>query len=121
MIDIEGLLVSYLRAGLDVPVSTKVPNPRPAAFVRVMRTGGPVSQRVLDLPQVSVTAWAASSVSAERLADQVRSLLLDGASRSTAGLHRVRVESFYYDPDPDTGSDRYSLLVTATARAPRSS
>lgn len=115
--DAELAVIEYLRGSLTgVTVLSKVPKVVPAKFVRVWRTGGPVSGRVVDRPQLSVQAWGAEALD---LAEQVRVLLIDGAKRSTAGFSRVSVESLYYDPDPTSGVDRYSLLVFLTVRASR--
>lgn len=115
--DAELAVIEYLEAGLTgVTVRSKVPKTVPAKFVRVWRTGGPVVGRVVDRPQLSVQAWGAEALD---LAGQVRALLIDGAKRSTAGFSRVSVESFYYDPDPTSGVDRYSMLVFLTVRAAR--
>lgn len=118
--DVEGAVVAYLNGLLAEPVSTKVPVQRPPAFVTVRRTGGPVTGRVVDQPQLTVSAWAASSVAALELAGEVRDALLTANRvRTTPGFHRVRVESLYYDPDPVSSLDRYTLLVFLTVRANR--
>lgn len=117
--DVEARLVGYLAEALPVSVSTRVPNPRPSRFVRVWRTGGPVTLRVMDRPVVTVEAWGADEVGAHDLAEQARSLLLDGARRRTAGLHTVAVQSMYSDPDPDTGIPRYTITATVSVRAMR--
>jgi hypothetical protein len=116
---VEGVVVSYLNGALAEPVSTKVPPSRPTAFVTVQRVGGDVVGRVVDRPRVSVSAWGDSFASALELAEDVRDALLDGARRATAGFHRVKVESLYYDPDPVSSQDRYTLLVSLTVRANR--
>lgn len=117
--DVEGDLVAYLNAALTPPVSTRVPANRPQSFVRVWRTGGPTQGRVVDRAQVTVEAWGPSSTSALELAEQVRGLLLDAAKVSTLGFQRVAVESLYYDPDPVSNQDRYTLTVFLTVRANR--
>jgi len=118
--DVEGAVVSYLNGLLAEPVSTKVPTSRPPAFVTVRRTGGPTSGRVVDQPQLTVSAWGPSSTAALALAEDVRDALLAAARvRTTPGFHRVRVESLYYDPDPVSSIDRYTLLVFLTVRANR--
>jgi hypothetical protein len=117
--DVEAVLADYLRANLSVPVSTKVPSPRPTSFVRSWRTGGPTTSRVTEQPQMTVEAWAGSKGAAADLALDCRELLLDTARRATAGFHRVRIDSLYYDPDPDSGTDRYTLAVFLTVRAAR--
>lgn len=117
--DAELLTTGYLRAELeDVPVSTKVPNPRPATFVRAWRTGGTARSRVVDYAQMTVECWGADKSTANQLARQVRGLLLDAASSSGIGLcRRVEPGSLYYDPDPDTAHERYTVTAYLTLRA----
>lgn len=116
--NIEKRLIDYLDGGLVAPVGASVPNPRPGEFVRVWRTGGAVS-RVVDRPQMTVEAWGSSRSIAFELGSQCRDLLLDAAQRATAGFHRVQVESLYYDPDPESGHERFTLAVFLTVRANR--
>lgn len=128
--DVEGLLCSYLGAalasrGVDAPVGTAVPNPRPSAFVRVQRTGGPVSPALfcMDAPMVVVEAWATDEVAAATLAALVRGLLhaLPGQEDSATPVYRVdELAGPANLPDPNTpGMTRYtltaSLLVRGTA------
>jgi hypothetical protein len=68
--DAEKLVREFLDDRVGVPVRTKVPaKDRPAEFVRVWRTGGAASSRVLDRPIITVHAWAANSPRAAELAD----------------------------------------------------
>ena len=118
--DVEGVAVTYLNGLLAEPVSTKVPATRPAAFVTVRRTGGDVMGRVVDRPRLTVSAWAPSSTAALELAEEVRDAFLAANKvRTGPGFHRVQVESLYYDPDPVSSIDRYTLLVSLTVRANR--
>lgn len=121
--DVETLVCDYLRAGLGdgTPVQTKVPNPRPAAFVRAWRTGGPAQNRTVETPQVTVQAWAGTDVAALDLAGRSRTLLLAAASRAALPLVR-RVQELgglYFDPDPTSEMPRYTFTVQLTVRAPR--
>lgn len=118
--DVEGVVVAYLNGLLAEPVSTKVPSNRPGAFVTVRRTGGDVMGRVVDRPRLTVSAWGESSTAALELAAEVRdAFLAANRVRSAPGFHRVQVESLYYDPDPVSSIDRYTLLVSLTVRANR--
>ena len=56
--DIEDELKTVFADGLTVPAVTVVPNPRPATFVQVLRTGGPRMTFKSDGPILTVTAWA---------------------------------------------------------------
>lgn len=120
MRDAEALFRSIIAATMPgIRVATKVPATVPAEFVWVRRTGGPTMGRVVDRPQMAVTAWAADSVRAERLADQARQALLD-SPRGSNGVHSVEILSFYYDPDPDSRKDRYTVNAITNVRAARS-
>lgn len=118
--DVEGLLVALLRdAASPVKAYTKVPATRPVEFFWVRRTGGPVTGRVLDQPQVTVTAWAGSSMRALELANVARQVLIDAAKGSN-GIHRAQIGGLYFDPDPDSGVDRYTFTAFLNVRASRS-
>lgn len=119
--DAELMLRTWLTAKVTARVETIVPNPLPAEFVRVWRTGGPSSSRVVDNPQVTVQAWSSSKAGAAALIGQVRSLFHAAATRTELPLVRRVVEMGgpYYDPDPTTGAERYSLSVSMRVRATR--
>lgn len=116
--DVEALLVGALRAVLDAPVYVTIPNPRPATFVRVVRSGGP-SVGVVDDALVTVEAWAPSTVAAAALARTVRAQLsaLAYARLATGDVIRVREAGGpANDPDPTSGSPRYSWTVEVRTR-----
>lgn len=117
--DAESMLVAFLKTVVTVPVSTRVPQTRPASFVRVWRTGGAAVNRVLDRPTITVQAWADSSVDAAELARKCREALL--SKSTTMPLVRGVEEQTgpYSDPDPETGIPRYSLTVRLSVRAQR--
>lgn len=116
--DAEALVLGLL-AGIGPDASVKVPLPRPDEFLWVRRTGGPVRGRVVDYPQITVTVWAGSSTRAGDLAREARQVLMDSAL-GTNGIHAVEAASMYYDPDPDSGADRYTFTVFMTVRGTRS-
>lgn len=119
-VDAEGLVRGLLAAAVSpVRVATKVPTTRPAEFIWVRRTGGPVMGRVVDQPQMTVTAWASTTVRALELANAAREALI-AAAKGSNGIHRVQMNSLYYDPDPDSGGDRYTFTAFLNVRAARS-
>ena len=109
--DIEALLVVWLRDQMTVPVSNKVPNPRPVAFGRVARHGGVRSTVVTDAPQVGLEWWAATDAEAHDLAQQARSLMLYTLSGQILGGHVIyRVDEAGGPvplPDPASAQPRY--------------
>lgn len=117
--DVEAMIGSFLRSRLPVPVSTKVPNPRPARFIRAWRTGGSAADRVVERAQVTVTCAAASSVQASDDARAARSALLNDYSSMPLVRGVEEVAGPYYDPDPDTNGDRYSMTFRLTVRGKR--
>lgn len=117
--DVEAMVGAFLREHFSVPVSTKVPNPRPVRFIRAWRTGGSASSRVLEQAQVTITCSAANSVQASDDARAARSALMN----EYTGMPLVRgveeISGPYFDPDPDTNGDRYSFTVRLVVRAAR--
>lgn len=88
------------------------PNPMPAEFVTVERTGGG-DRNMVDRPTLAVQIWAGGRKAAAELADAVRRDL--ESLTGTLGLGAVRVASIYNWPDPETRRARYQLTVEATA------
>lgn len=119
MVDADAMVVAFLRERLGVQVGTKIPNPRPARFVRAWRSGGAARNRALDRPHITVTAWGRTEVDAADLAAAARHHLMN----NHVGMPLVRgVEEaggLYYDPDPVSGVDRYTFTVALAVRARR--
>lgn len=120
--DVESVVIEFLNNIVTPPVSSRVPSPRPTAFVRAWRTGGGAVNRVLERAQITVQAWggtAADTVAASVLAQQCRTALLNDHS----GMPLVRgveeVAGLYFDPDPGTGIARYTFTVSLMVRAAR--
>lgn len=116
--DAEKVVCDYLRAGLGgVAVASRVPKERPARFVRAWRTGGPTVNRVLDDAQMTVQAWAETTVDAQALAGQCRDLMLRAvAAGGIPQARRVQLHSLYYDEDPDSRTPRYTFTGTLRLR-----
>lgn len=108
-LDAEAVEGAFYRTVVSVPVSTKVPNPRPMEFVRAWRTGGVGGNRILDRPMITVTVTAKSSTRALELANLCRDASLARGAEEITGL--------YFDPDPDTGDPRYTYTHQRTVRA----
>lgn len=114
--DAEGRAVAFLTARFasvsePAKVSTKVSNPRPPRFVRVVRAGGATRGIAYDSPRLVFECSAASSVDAERLCALTRGFILAWA-RLDDSITRVQdAGDMAYVPDPDTGQDRYQFAV----------
>lgn len=118
--DVEALVVAFLKPVISpVKVATKVPATRPASFVRVYRTGGAALNRVLDQPQITVDAWAASEVDAFELASKCREALLSNASQMQLVRGATEVGGLHLNPDPGTNTPRYRFTVGLSVRAGR--
>lgn len=121
--DVEVLVIGFLESRITpVPVKGKVPNPRPVKFVRVWRTGGAAQNRVLERVTLTVQAWAegeAGDADAFTLARQAREHLLNDYTAMPLVRGVEEITGPYFDPDPDTGVDRYSFSMKLSVRAAR--
>ena len=114
--NVEAALVGYLATKVTVPVSTRVPNPRPASFVRVQRTGGAGQNLVQERPVVLVECWAATDTAAWALAVKAWGALQGREPVSTQRRRphaRQRHRRFVPGqlPDPSTTSARYQFTA----------
>ncbi|OJU39684.1 MAG: hypothetical protein BGN97_00240 [Microbacterium sp. 69-10] len=117
--DAEAMVGAFLRSRLGVPVSTKVPNPRPARFARAWRTGGGTDNRAVETVQITVTCSAADSVTASNDAAKAKHLLLNEYTAMPL-VRGVTIQAGpYFDPDPDTNGDRYTVTAVMRVRARR--
>lgn len=109
--DVEALVVSALNTGLTtygepgINASTRVPNPRPAEFVKVISGGGIDETMVSDAVLVTVEGWAGTEARARQLCGLAVAILKsqDGQIRGARG--------FGYPqnlPDPVTDQVRYT-------------
>lgn len=117
--DPETMVGAFLRSRLVPPVSTKVPNPRPARFIRAWVTGGSSINRVVERVHVTVTCAADNTVTASDDARAARYALLNEYTAMPLVRGVEDISRPYYDPDPDTGGDRYSFTVRMTIRGAR--
>lgn len=118
--DAEAAMVGWVADHTALPVSTRVPNPRPDRFVRVSRTGGPRTGRTLDVAQLTIEVWDLDSVAAATEAATIRAVVYDAAGRSVGGVQFARVEEASGPgnlPDPLSAHDRYTWSVTVGVRA----
>lgn len=117
--DVEAIVVQFLRGVTGVKVGTMVPNPRPTSFVRAWRSGGAAVNRVLDSANITVSAWAKTTGEASTLARECRTALLGAYTGMTLVRGVEEVGGLYFDPDPETGSPRYTFTVRLMVRANR--
>lgn len=122
-VDIEELTVAYLRAALQVPVSTIVQEgpdgqPRHPLFMRVVASGGLGRfAHVLDKANVTIEAWGVDSVAASRLA-RLAEAHLRFWPYTDARVKRIEQFSAPANlPDPVSGMPRYITSFEITTRA----
>ena len=103
-------VVRILREALNIPVGTKVPNPRPARFLKVTRAGGR-REYGIDHMLLIVECWSTSEGQAEQDALAVDDLLRFGGdkSRIISAWTDVTIAHF---PDPDVPDHRYQVTGT---------
>lgn len=117
--DIEALIVPFIKSHVDpVKVSSKVPSPRPATFVRAWANGGAAINRVLEDVQITVDVWAPTQPGASELAGVIRTAFLNDAQ---AAMPLVRAVSEVTRPysQPDETSERYRATYSLRVRATR--
>lgn len=103
----------------DVPVRKNVPNPRPARFVRVFRTGGPKQGHVVDAAQMTIECWANRDEDAAALAGIVRALVNAMRGEVLDGVQCYRVDEFSGPadlPDPESAQPRMTWTVAVWLR-----
>lgn len=109
--DAVAICCTYLDGVLLEPVRSKVPNPRPDAFVTVTRTGGPKRNIVTDAAQVTVESWHESDEEAHDLAQAARAYLNAMVGQTVNGAPVYRVDELSGParlPDPLSEQPRYS-------------
>lgn len=116
--DATAVMVDFLRPLVGVPVVSRVPDPRPPAFVRVRRTGGLRQSIVADRARLDVHFWAASEESAVDLMALCRAhILAMGGTRGATTVYRVReVGGPQWLPDPESGQPRYAIAFELSLR-----
>jgi hypothetical protein len=121
--NVEAILVPYLTTAATgaTSVTSDIPDPTPAKYLRVLSFGGPARRdRVIDRPIVSLEAWGpkgkpmdAWAVMAK--ADAAMNALADGALATVA--HGAAIGRPYRSDDPTTGRPRFVCNYQITIRA----
>lgn len=106
--------------GLDVPVRTRVPDPRPPLFVRIERVGGSRLDRVTDRPRLDVACWGPDEGAVADLVKVVRALVLAIPGwRGAVAYDVAEVGGPNSAPDPVSGQERSSFAVEVSLRGTR--
>lgn len=105
--DVTKTVISWLRKN-SVDAYIEVPRDRPSEFCVVQRTGGG-KIGVKCSPTVAVDCWAATQSEANLFGGKVEQVLIDMPD-GIDNVFTCEINSFYENPDPDTGSPRASLF-----------
>lgn len=106
------LIDALLARGLDVPVGTTVPDPRPGRFVRLVDSGSERRTLVHRDSRVTVEAWNAGGEAAAVADAEVVYDVLD--SWELVPAFGGFPSGPYAQPDPDTGTPR--VVMTCIVR-----
>lgn len=121
--DDEVALVDELQARMGVPVGTRIPDPRPREFVRVVSTGGAPRDLVTDSPTLVVEGFAVTESRARRLcALAVAYAEAAGRAGSMGGVpcYGVRVAGLPANLPMPSVPDRFRFTATIAADLRRS-
>jgi hypothetical protein len=94
-------------------ISSRVPNPRPASWLRVWRSGGARENRFVDRPQITLEGWGSDEDIASKLLEDARAWI------TAAGGQIFGVEELGGPvnlPDPTTAQIRYTMTVWVRIR-----
>lgn len=115
--DPVAIVVAYLNAVLpaDVRATGRVPNPRPARFVRCVLTGADRFTPVHRDARVTLECWAPTDAEADRLSALVEQMV-DGMGDdwNHVPIHNGWAGGPHQSPDPDSGTPR--VVMTANLR-----
>jgi hypothetical protein len=130
--DATELFADHLRVELDergypdLHVGTRIPNPRPVEFVRVIRTGGTRRNLVVDETQLTVECWAGSEQVAQDMAQLARAVIAAARGDVLDGVPIYRVDDVtgpgalpsgpVYTPDPISQQPRFSFSMLVACR-----
>lgn len=117
--DATDVVRTLLDTALTPPVRSKVPNPRPAEFVTVRRTGGVRRDLVADNAQVTVESWGATEEDAHDLAQLARAHIgaAPGSVVNGVSIYRVTEQAAPgILPDPLSDQPRYTQTFIIALR-----
>lgn len=117
--DVEDMVIPFIKAQVSpTRVVKKVPNPRPAQFVRAWVNGGAAVNCVLEDVQVTVDVWASTLDEASKMAATIRDAFLNDAQAAMPLVRGVSEVTRPYS-QPDETSERYRATYSLRVRATR--
>ncbi|WP_172121415.1 hypothetical protein [Actinomyces faecalis] len=111
--DFVDALRAEIAGAVDAPVYAQMPNPRPASFVYLDRSGGPLTLSS-DSPVITFEAWAPSKQRAYLLAQRLREHVMRHLPPLVGGIRvvsRREVAGLSYQPPAVSGAFRYRVTV----------
>jgi len=105
--------------GVTVEAHGKVPNPRPAEFIRIRRLGGPKQNLVMDGAQLIVEGWGATDTAAHDHVQAARAALYAASGEVVAGTTIGLVTELAGPadlPDPDSDQPRVTMTIVFPCR-----
>lgn len=119
--DPTALLIAHIAPLVaPTPVASRVPNPRPAAFVQIRRGGGTATPPVRDSPAMDVLSWAPDQPTATATLATIRAAIWALPNVTDFGATVYRVEERLGPSqinDPDTGTPLCWMTVVIDIRA----
>lgn len=112
--DVEKLARTYLAGSIALPVSTTVPKPRPARFLRLQSGGSQPRTLVHRDTLLTVECWNAAGEAAAAADAELVYAALDAWALVPA-FDGWR-SGPYPQPDPDTGTPRYVMTCVVRHR-----
>lgn len=108
-VDSVALVVDALSRALSVPVSTEVPQERPARLVLVEREGGRMDE-FADRPRIGLLCWGETDAEAQGIAIDAAHALAE-AAREDGRMSSSAVETMARDGWAQGGGARYRVVV----------
>ena len=110
--DAVAAILTHIHTALDVPTDYRpTPGRTAGPLVVARRAGGTSADRVIDRATLVIEAWEDTYGEAEALAQQVRAELLAITNQridDTLIYRVVELGAFGWDPDPVSGSPRFT-------------
>lgn len=107
--NIEEILIKWLNANTSIDWYGDVPADRPKRFGTIERTGGGISDVVIDSPMIALQVWAETRDIASNLAYKIAQIIPKVAYENN--VCKASINSMYNYPDPDSGSARYQIVI----------
>lgn len=109
--NVEVMVITFLKTKTSFPVSGEVPKTLPDKFITIERTSGGRNNMVLDLAEVLISVYSKNSKleaanEADSIADSIPGLLVDYEN-----ITRASVNSVIQSDDTVRGYRRYLVYV----------